>query len=1432
MKNLEQSKAGETSNDFSFVDKCAELWYLKRASPDNNDAYFELGNLYNKYGQTERAINCYLESAKLSNYLAIAKLESLDSEGNLRASNALAEIDERSGRWGEARGRYEKNASKGDKDAMLRLGILFEEDRLQNGKIVISQDLKKAFSWFRKSAVIEYQLNEQNGTVNFHNQALNEILKHALTNSHAAYCVAEMFELGEGCVPDMGNAIMMYERSSELGLDAAPFRLGTIYESNPMQSFKYYLLALERNHKDALAACEKIIKNTNNPEFEYQLGNLYSDKAIPYEAIKWFVSAAKKNHVLSEYRVKPTVLMGDEYLYAIGCLFESDANGPSNLARAFECYLFCIRSKNVSDRVLRHVTLMAENGNPEAQYILGCEYYFSRIKDRLQSIQWCIQAADQNHEKSIKFINETHFSADEYYTIAKMYNDGKFANKNPSRALEFFIKASDKGSVEAIYSLGEYYEAETPDHKADLEKSCGYYLKAAESLHPGSLTNLERIFNTTKDPNPAYKLATIYANKWKKINEALIWYKRAADLDHKDSADALSALISRNSEHAFFVGQLYENEEGSEDSLAKALEFYIKSACSDNHKALERLRNIANKKNSQAQYLLGYRYYALHKKDNRNAIELCLQAAELNHEEARQYIMNTKFNADDTFYMAQLYEKGELISQNSEKALKHYLDAADMEHVEATYRLGQVYEEGLLGVEKNSQTAQSYYLKSAKKSHSASLEILESVSSVTADPVFEYELGEVYHTSDNFLKRKYGAKHYEKSVRLGHEPAWTRLSTLMVTDEACAYTLGQLYEERYNASQVQKDLELACDCYGHALFFHHSSGRSRLQELASQNIPYAQYKLAGYYCYSNNHREEAAKLYLKVSRHYPVAEFYLSTLEFNHETYLMISEAYATGKDVEVDREKSFEFLTKASSNGNSKASSIIADFYETGKHGFEKDINKAFNYYILSATQNNGRKRNVDSSIKSAIELAEKYPSPDKYYKLGECYENSLFDTSQAIDWYRKAALMKHKDSIDSLKRIEGHASAQLALASRYYYPRVELSKAAEPLMKPADQYHTDAKVCLSSHSVSQDVYTKISNDYEKGNGVRADFSLSKEFYKKAEGPDSLTSEAVALMPVIFRDSTSMKQYINLLDRALAQDPKFVPALLAYKLTIINFAHRESIRKKIAAESYYSVDIAWFDKNGTPGACYLKANYYQIHRYNEEDCYSLYSRASREGILPASYSLGDIYYDPSNIKKQAIEYYRMGDQGGYPLATSALAYCYHYAEDELKDDAEAIRCAERALKCGDDNAMYILGLIYLYSKRFHEPEKGKQLLLDYIASLERDIRQYGNGRHSEGIPLAQYSVAEYYWRARGTTNYYEGIKWAEKAIDHQFCPDVTRDSSKQLIVKIKSALADTSSYSYSQSSSRRAGGAYDSDGVPFYVKDVSVRPSVYGRNG
>jgi TPR repeat protein len=277
-------------------------------------------------------------------------------------------------------------------------------------------------------------------------------------------------------------------------------------------------------------------------------------------------------------------------------------------------------SKEISETALEYYIKSAEANNSDAYAKLGMISengllnhsvdYKSAVEDYKQAIE-----IDENPEA----LN----------SIGSIYYKGIILKQNYSLAVDSFERASKLGNIDALNNLGLCFEYGKGVERS-LEKAMTLYKQAAEKLHPVAISN-----------------QAILSIKLNKIGNKKD-YKEAIRLL------SLSLHLEKNNKDAFYyLGYLFENGLGANEST--------------------------------------YLAYLNYKK-----------AAKLGHHKAKTKVGVVLFNGLD-----------DLVLKDEQFALKLLTEAAESKDPEALNYLGLIYEKGTRSVDASIEKSKQFYQKSS-----------------------------------------------------------------------------------------------------------------------------------------------------------------------------------------------------------------------------------------------------------------------------------------------------------------------------------------------------------------------------------------------------------------------------------------------------------------------------------------------------------------------------------------------------------------------------------------------------------------------------------------------------------------------------------------------------------------------------------------------
>jgi len=357
--------------------------------------------------------------------------------------------------------------------------------------------------------------------------------------------------------------------------------------------------------------------------------------------------------------------------------------------------------------------------------------------------------------------------------LSQSYEWGIGTREDIHKALEWALKAAQKGCVSAMKRTGALYAVGDGVHDAfglleakvtgntsqDYAKALEWYRNAADKGDTVAMRSIgDLYFNSTigHDPFLAAAIATKKRGNDKGLKQsykkAMKWYLRAAD---KGDSYAMEC-----------IGQMYKDGQGVEQSFTKALEWYLKAADNGNEdalsigsiyikgeggvkqdftKAMDWYRKAADKGNIEAMRFIGYMYAngvgvkldyikATHWyrqcADNGDAIcmlELgnCYESGygvKRDYKEAMEWYLKAaaKGSSSAMNSIGLLYEYDMEIKQDYQQAFKWFRKAADLGNLDAMSNMGKLYEEGK-GVETSIANALKWYRKAVDKGNPSAM---------------------------------------------------------------------------------------------------------------------------------------------------------------------------------------------------------------------------------------------------------------------------------------------------------------------------------------------------------------------------------------------------------------------------------------------------------------------------------------------------------------------------------------------------------------------------------------------------------------------------------------------------------------------------------------------------------------------------------------
>jgi len=215
------------------------------------------------------------------------------------------------------------------------------------------------------------------------------------------------------------------------------------------------------------------------------------------------------------------------------------------------------KAQNIAKPYIGKITDMAEEGNANAQFLLG-----SSFVDGL--------GLDISKDRAFYWYN---LSADQGYSIAQYYLGiqlltGRGTEKDPDRGMQLIHTAAEQGLASAVKYVAVNFLWEGKGVELDTDQGLKWLRKAV----------------SLGDPNACVILGSLYKRGKKGVvknnEEAVKWFRKAA--------------MSGDKYGQYHLGVMYKNGYGVEQNDKKAVKWFRKAADKGNKKAQEHLDLMIN----------------------------------------------------------------------------------------------------------------------------------------------------------------------------------------------------------------------------------------------------------------------------------------------------------------------------------------------------------------------------------------------------------------------------------------------------------------------------------------------------------------------------------------------------------------------------------------------------------------------------------------------------------------------------------------------------------------------------------------------------------------------------------------------------------------------------------------------------------------------
>lgn len=483
----------------------------------------------------------------------------------------------------------------------------------------------------------------------------------------------------------------------------------------------------------------------------------------------------------------------------------------------------------------------AEAGSPRGINNLGLMYRFGDgvVKDTIQAEFYFKKAAESNFDAAYENLGDMHY-----------YGEG--VEKDYDRAISYYEKGKEIGSLRCTQKIADVYR-ERKDGKSSKKKYLEYVTQAAEK----GLDVSQNILGLAYQYGDGVDVDLNLAEKW---------FLKAAEQGDVDAQINLGRLHFIDSdkfnsipERAFYWFTQAAEQGDAQGQLNLSLLYNGGLGLPKNSKkSIYWLRKAAKKGHAHAQFIMGESYKVGRgvEKNDYKSFEMFEKSAAQEHPEAK-------------FELARCYLKGLGVVQDFEKSLKLLNESVEVENLAAIILMGELYESGDAGLNKDYSIAYDFYSKAAEKGY----------------PPGQFYLGRMYSNG-------YGVEQdYEKAIKLFELAAEKNVANAQ-------YDLGMIY---FHGRGVEKDHAIATKYFWSAAENGYPPAQNNLGVMFQQGDGVEQ------------DYEAAANWYNKAAK------------QGNIDSQYNLAGLYLNGLGVEKDIEQAEYLLRLAAEQGHEQAQSILS---------------------------------------------------------------------------------------------------------------------------------------------------------------------------------------------------------------------------------------------------------------------------------------------------------------------------------------------------------------------------------------------------------------------------------------------------------------------------------------------------------------------------
>ena len=804
-----------------------------------------------------------------------------------------------------------------------------------------------------------------------------------------------MYGTGTGVMQDYEKAVEFYRQAAEAGEANAMNNLGIIYEyekygqkKNLQEALKWYKLAAEKDYdgaQESVVRVEQALqKKTETERSTEKTAEQYYEEGNYEEALTAYREAGDTENV---ERVLQTI-------YDLAWNYKDGKNGvEKNEEEAIRYFKLVAEDESVGDDKVR-----------DASFYLG--YIMSKNEaeeDDTEAASWFEKAIEKGSVSAITW-------------LGWMYGIGKGVTQDYEKAIELYKQAADAGEDEVMNFLGFIYEYGQYDQEINLEEALKWYKLAAEKNQDGAQESVARVEQALQEETETERSTEKTAEQYYEegnYEEALTAYREAGDTENVERV--LQAMFDQAENYK-------DGKNGVEKNEEEAIRYYELVAEDESSSEI----NV-----EQSCFYLGYLMTQNETdEDDAEAAAWYEKAIEKGMTEAR-------------FKLAVMYEEGQGVAQDYEKAISLYTQQADEPDAFAMMELGRIYENGECGQKKDLEEALKWYKQAAN--HGAELPNNEGYVGCQRVLQAMYELAEDYRDGSNGAE-----KNEEEAIRYFKLLAEDESAGEDLVKKSCT-SLGKMLANNttkeddaeavswYEKAAEKGDLE-GTVCLG--TMYQKGQGVAQDYEKAAELYRQAAdggnadgiNKLAGMYRFGQGVTQDSEK----------AVELYNQAINKGSIDALnSLGAMYEWGSAGTTDYAKALELYQQAADGGCADALKNLGGMYEQG-WGVSQDYEKAAELYqkaaeLFQKDADNGdavamyslggmyeKGRGIAQDNQKALELyhqAAERENAEAMNWLGHIYEEGglgqQINLEEALKWYRLAAEKHYSGAQESVDRV-----------------------------------------------------------------------------------------------------------------------------------------------------------------------------------------------------------------------------------------------------------------------------------------------------------------------------------------------------------------------------------------------------------------------------